>query len=291
MWPAGRHEVRTHLQHMPALTVLIHGEISEQWARQLPDDFKSSHRCWLWYARHAHMGYCHARIEGRKVNEGGVAWERKRGGGGVLSYSSFWRTKGRENDEGISCCPLPALRLSFFLSLFLLSQISRGISVIFSPSLLVPLFFFSPISFALTMFFCVFISLFLILAQLCLLMTCVSLAVFPFGFGKGRKPSFLHTLSFSVLTKHWLFMTANSLMLSSLPPSLSSSLFLIFALSPPLFSLSFLSRVLPPSLLGAAPAVWEQIALLLLGFGERTRPRSHLWERGRASLAYATTMC
>lgn len=78
------------------------------------------------------------------MNEGGVAWERKRGGGGVLSYSSFWRTKGRENDEGISCCPLPALRLSFFLSLFLLSQISRGISVIFSPSLLVPLIFSPP---------------------------------------------------------------------------------------------------------------------------------------------------
>lgn len=196
--------------------------------------------------------------------------------------------KWRRNFLLPSSCSPPQF-LSFSLSSF------PNFTQYLSLSSFLPLpwfpFFFSPVSFALTMFFCVFISLFLILAQFCLLMTCVSLAVFPFRFGKGRKPWFPHTLSFSVLTKHWLFMTANSLMLSSLPPSLSSSLFLIFTLSPPLFSLLFLSRVLPPSLLGAAPAVWEQIALLLLGFGERTRPRSHLWERGGASLAYATTMC
>lgn len=63
------------------------------------------------------------------MSEGGVAWERKRGGG-VLSYFSFLRrTKGRENDEGISCCPFPALRLCFFLTHFLLFLISFCISL------------------------------------------------------------------------------------------------------------------------------------------------------------------
>lgn len=205
------------------------------------------------------------------MSEGGVAWERKRGGGGVLSYSSFLRrTKGRENDEGISCFPLPALRL--FLPLF---QISFCISFCH----LLPCFF--SVSFAFWLCFCRSPYLFFILAQLCLLMTCVILAVFPFGFGNGRKPWFFHTLSFSVLTKHWLFMTANSLLLCFHPclsPCLSFSHFLyLFPFSKT--SLSFLSL----SLSGAAPAVWEQIALLLLGFGEWTRPWSHLWERGRAS--------
>ncbi len=235
------------------------------------------------------------------MSEGGVAWERGRGGGGggVLSHFSFLRrTKGRENDEGISCCPLPALRLCFFLTHFHLFQISFCISL--CHLFLLPrshvLFFFFSVSFALTIFFSVSISLFFILALLCLLMTCVSLAVFPFGFGNGRKPWLLHTLSFSVLTKHWLFMTANSLILSaSLPPSLSFSLFPIFSRFHYLFSFCDFPLVpfsfSPLSLLGAAPAVWEQIALLLLGFGEWTRPWSHLWERGRASLAYATTMC
>ena len=40
-------------------------------------------------------------------------------------------------------------------------------------------------------------------------MTCASLAGFPFGFGSGRKPWFLHRL----LTELWLFMTANSVIL------------------------------------------------------------------------------
>lgn len=107
-------------------------------------------------------------------------------------------------------------------------------------------------------------------------MTCVILAVFPFG--SGRKPWFFHTLSFfSVLTKHWSFMTADSLILfASLLPSLSlvSHFHTFSSLSETLSSPLFLSL----SLLGAAPAVWEQIALLLLGFGEWTRPWSHLWE-------------
>lgn len=228
------------------------------------------------------------------MSEGGVAWQRK-GGGGVLSYSSFLRrTKGRENDEGISCCPFPALRLCFFLAFSLLFQISLCISS--CHLFLLPRFHFFSVSFALTIFLSVSISLFFILAQLCLFMTCLSLAVFPFGFGDGRKPWFLHTLSFSVLTKHWLFMTANSLILllfglhPRLPLCFSFSHF-VYLSSLSETCTSPLSLSLPLSLLGVAPAVWEQIALLLLGFGEWTRPWSHLWERGRVSLAYATTMC
>ncbi len=133
------------------------------------------------------------------MRAGGVAWERKRGGG-LLSLSNFLaRTKGRENDEGISCCPLPALQRSFFLPLFLLFLISLCLSL--CRLFLLPPFHFS-VSFSLTFFLSVSISLFFILAQLYLLMTCVTLAVFPFGFGSGRKPWFLHMLSFSVLTKH-----------------------------------------------------------------------------------------
>lgn len=82
------------------------------------------------------------------------------------------------------------------------------------------------------------ISPFFTLAHPCLLMTCVSLAAFLYIFGNGRKPWFL---SFSVLTKHWFLMTANSLMFSaSLLPSKSFSLFLIFTVSLPLVSLRLL---------------------------------------------------
>lgn len=79
----------------------------------------------------------------------------------------------------------------------------------------------------------------------CLLMTCASLAVLPLGSGGGRELWFLHRLSFSVLTKHWLFMTANSGIHSASIPVLSV-FFLIFTPSPlslleTSFSLFFLS--------------------------------------------------
>lgn len=109
--------------------------------------------------------------------------------------------------------------------------------------------------------FSVCISPFFILAHLCLLMTCVSLAAFLYIFGNGRKPWFLHTLSFSVLTKHWLFMTANSLMFSaSIQVFLSVSHFHGFSTSCLSETSLFFSVFLPLSLLGTAPAVCEQIA-------------------------------
>lgn len=209
-------------------------------------DFQMIWNLLIWCARHAHMDAAVHKNEWRKqlMSAGGVAWERKRGGG-VLSYSSFgWRTEGQENDEGISCCPLPAIRP--FLS-----------SILSFPNF-IP--FFSPVSLALKVFFVsLHISLFLILAQLCLLMTCVSLAVFPFGFGNGRKPWFLHRLSFSVLTEHWLFMTANSVILcfsASIPVFLSVSHFHTFSTFLKT-SLSFLSLPPPLSLTGGLLQLFE----------------------------------
>lgn len=271
---------------------------SQSWyTHQLREDLKSSHHYWLWCTRHANLDTAtNNERERRKqlMSEGGVAWERKRGGG-MLSYSSFLRrTKGRENDEGISCCPLPAGWLCFFLPLFHFPNFILYLSLSSFPFPSAPLF-------------------------LCLFcfdnLSVQSLHISPFHFGSalfthdvwvwqfsllvlamGRKPWFLHTLSFSVLTKHWLFMTENSQILSclsaSIPVFLCVSHFHAFSSSslsvrlPSRFSLPLLL-----SLLRAAPAVWEQIALLLLGLGAWTGPWSHLWERGRASLAYATTMC
>lgn len=116
--------------------------------------------------------------------------------------------------------------------------------------------------------FCQCIYLSLILAHIC---RCESLAVFPFAFGSGKKPWFFHRLSFSVLTEHWLFMTANSVTLcASLPPSLSPpSPFLIFTLSLPYFfetSLSF-RCLFPPLTQGGSSSCLRTDCFAAAGIG------------------------
>lgn len=85
---------------------------------QLPDDFKSS--------RHVTVictACTHAQEERRKetTNEWGRSGMRRRERRRRSIVIFLRRTKGRENDEGISCCPLPALQLLLFQILFSIS--------------------------------------------------------------------------------------------------------------------------------------------------------------------------
>lgn len=128
------------------------------------------------------------------------------------------------------------------------------------------------------------IALFFILALLCLLMTCVSLAVFPFGYGIGRKPWFLHTLSFSVLTKHWLFMTANSLIISASVPVLPpDSPFHAFSTSSLLLRL--LSTLSPPFTLGGSSSCLRTDCLVAAGFWRVNKALVSLVGQGESQLS------
>lgn len=222
-----------------------------------------------------------------RVQEGWHGKEKR--GGGVLSYSILG--EGQRVWKITKEFPAALFLLSDPASFFHFSSFPEYNSVSLSAftSPLVP--FFS-VSLGLTIFF---LSLHISLSRFGSALFTHDVresGSFPFWIWQWEGSWFLHRLSFSVLTKHWLFMTANSVILSaSIPVFLSFSYFHTFST----FSLSDFLLVLlsfsPLSLSGAAPAVWEQIALLLLGFGGWTRPWSHLWERGRASLAYATTIC
>lgn len=104
--------------------------------------------------------------------------------------------------------------------------------------------------------------------------------------GSFTDSHFLCWLSIDYLWQQTVTLCASLSIALSLHFSFSHFLYLI-SLRHPSHSTVFL----PLSPKGAAPAVWEQIALLLLGLGEWTRPQSYFWERGRANVACATTMC
>lgn len=249
---------------------------SQSWyTHQLREDLKSSHHYWLWCARHANLDTAtNNERERRKqlMSEGGVAWERKRGGG-MLSYSSFLRrTKGRENDEGISCCPLPAGWLCFFLPLFLIFLILFCISL--CHLFLFPRLHFFYVSFALTIFLSkVSISLLFILAQLCLLMTCES-GNFPFWFWQWEENpgSFTRSRFLCWLSIDYLWQKTLKYSLACLHPSLSFSVFLTFTLSPALLSLWDFPLV---SLSHSSFHSWGQLQL----FENRLPCCCWVWER------------
>lgn len=224
----------------------------------------------------------HAHTDTAREKEKGVREKRKR----TVIFQFFDKQRGsggwqRNFLQPASCFPSVSF---FFLSHFHLFQILSAKTL----CSLFPHFNFS-LSLFLRLSSCLSPYILFNLAQLCLLVTYVSWQFSLFGLGNRRKPWLLHVLSFSVLTKHWLFMTANSHTLcvyAPIPVFCSVSHFHTFSacfLSETSLPPSFPPFFLPLSLLGAAPAVWEQIGLLLLGFGKRTRLWSHLWERGRAS--------
>lgn len=252
----------------------------EEYTRHLPHDSKSSDRCWLWCA-------CCARMDAGK---GPWVWEG-------------WHGREKEEEEEEYCHfsvlgegqRVMKMTKEFPADLFLLSdrffllfRISLFISVIFS----LPRFLFSASS-ALTVFFCrspyLCVSFWLSFVY--------SWRAWSWQFSlsvlaKGGSPGSFAGSHFCV---DWNLIISdnkphNALLLCLRPRPSPCCLIL---------TLSLLSRrrrsrsslLLPSLTLGAAPAVWEQIALLLLGFREWTRPWSHWWESGRASLACATATC
>lgn len=239
MRPAGRHEVWTHL----CATCLCWQNPFLCVAKVQRNAFR---KCQImWNLVKACLGRtwtqpCTKRKKETINKRGRSSMTEEKRRSRIVIFQFFVKDKGlgkwRRNFLLHSSCFLT----QFFLPLFFLLQISVYISLSYLVCL-PRLHFFLSFLHWLAIFF-VSISPFFILAHLCLLMTCVSLAAFLYIFGNGRKPWFLHTLSFSVLTKHWLFMTANSPMFSaSLLPSKSFSLFLIFTVSLPLVSLRLLS--------------------------------------------------
>lgn len=214
---------------------------TEEYIHRLPDDLKSTD---LMCTPRTH-GRCHAqkwtKETAYKCGRGGMGEKKRRRS---IVIFQFW-VKDRGSGKW---------RRNFLLP----SSCSSTVSFFHS-------FFFSEISF---FFVSLHISLFLILAQLCLLVTCVSLAVFPFGFGNGRKPWFLHRLSFSVLTEHWLFMTANSVILcfsASIPVFLSVSHFHTFSTFLKT-SLSFLSLSPPSHSRGGCSSCLRTDCFVAVGF-------------------------
>lgn len=158
----------------------------------MADDLKSSCRC-------AARSHGHSRRKGKR-SEG----EEKEDVDCHIPV--FWQARRvrRMTKE------FPAARFllskCFFLSFFFLTFTFSKFNSLCS---LFPHFNFS-LSLFLRLSFCLSPYILFNLAQLCLLVTYVSWQFSLFGLGNRRKPWLLHVLSFSVLTKHWLFMTANS---------------------------------------------------------------------------------
>lgn len=237
MWFAGRYEVWTYLYYTHA-HFLATAKRTEEYTR---------------ICTAVSSGHCHWLKETWECRRGGMG--KKKRGGGVLSYYSFgWRTEGLENHKGISCCPLPALCSCSSLLLF---RIPCCISVSFYLS--ISFIIFQSYSQSPYLSFSFWLSS-------CLLMTCASLAVFPFGSGSGRELWFLHRLSFSVLTKHWLFMTANSGIHSASIPVLSvfflfSHLLHFLSWRPPRYS-----SCLPPLTLRGCSSCLRTDCFVAVGF-------------------------
>lgn len=211
---------------------------------------------WLWCARHVHIDVHrkHKQVRSR---------------GGVLKdFSFFFFEESRRvmsTRMNFFCC----LSLSFFLDSVLTKKNS------FHPAVSC-----SSLSFVFTLSFIPAIASPVSVSQFqfgSLLFThdVRVLALFPPGSGSGRKPWFLHTLWYPLLTNYWLFMTRLSLTLSG-----TFSLFFW----PRLFGvfLIVVRFLTGPSVFSSPPPLrsWGQLQLLLLGFGEWTlQLGSHLWEK------------
>lgn len=199
-------------------------------------------------------------------SEGGGEWEGKKeeeeeeeGYCDVLFYGR--QRFGKTTKE----FPTPFLPPSFRFQ-FSLRKILCGLSLRFHPSL----FILAPLR--------------------ALRHWCVIPAIFPFfRFRNGRKLCFFHTLLFFPCWPSIDYLWQQSLFFASTPlqppPPTVRPLALCFSFSHllHLFSRWDFPLFLFLSLSGAAPAVWEQIALLLLGFWRANEAPSHLWASGGAT--------